>query len=129
MTQWSKSYFQSCYLLIYRTKISCLDTVPSSALITSHGAYLGNILLYSGRQTVSCCFIGALNRHFIVPCSPTLSIMFPSSPCFVISPAGLNHYIHIIKSRQLNFRKKKREMEGKKRKNDKPFVTFTSSGS
>mmetsp|Transcript_14395 Transcript_14395/g.28783 ORF Transcript_14395/g.28783 Transcript_14395/m.28783 type:complete len:206 (-) Transcript_14395:130-747(-) len=35
--------------------------------------------------------MGLSKRHFMPPCVPTLSMMCPWRPCFVLSLAGLNH--------------------------------------
>ena len=38
------------------------------------------------------CFCTFCQHVLFVPCSPILSMMFPCKPCFVVIPAGLNHW-------------------------------------
>lgn len=81
-----------CTLQFYKTW-KCFDAPSlSSCSPFVSGANFGNTRLYSGRQTVSCCLIGALKRHFMTPWSPTLWMMFPWRPCLVVRPAGMNHW-------------------------------------
>ena len=42
----------------------------SQANVRSSG-HLGKARLYKDMQTLSCCFTGASNQHFMDPCVPT----------------------------------------------------------
>jgi hypothetical protein len=53
--------------LPYKTHKCFDEAAPSSPSRPSTEANFGNTRLYNGRQTVSCCLMGALKRHFITP--------------------------------------------------------------
>lgn len=64
-----KSFISSSPALVVASSPPPFSLLPpmNIFLFDDTGANLGKIRLYSGRHTVSCCLMGALNRHFITP--------------------------------------------------------------